>query len=54
MEKNKQEDICKCGHPKTYHRVDGSCCRTERHGSMGAMPSCNCEKYVKDKGVIKE
>lgn len=45
MRINVKEKICKCGHPKTWHKVDGVCIRTERHGSMGAVASCNCEKY---------
>ena len=45
---------CKCGHPKTWHKVDGVCLRTERHGSMGAVASCNCEKYVLQDGGEKK
>jgi len=40
-----KEQICKCGHPKSWHRIDGVCLRTMRHGSMGAMPSCNCQRF---------
>ena len=50
--KSTQDELCKCGHPKSIHEKGGGC-NHNRWGNPKGYP-CLCSKFIKqDGGVTK-
>lgn len=40
-----KQDLCICGHLKSWHTLSGICIRSQNHGCMSQLPDCNCFKF---------